>query len=156
MEEELIPGEIRESPDAILVTVQEAQPEAAEAAAVMRQRQLRRIFLIGNGTSLYSSMAAAYTGRALAGPGDATVIAWPAGDYRSFMPALDSGDAVVGLSASGEFRDVLAVFQQLRGRVPCIGITHIPDSSITRLADRTIISQGGPSRVPVMTKTYES
>lgn len=156
MDEELIPREIHESPDAILATVTEAQPEAVAAAELLRERKRKRIFLIGNGTSLYSSMAAAYTGRALAKAGDATVIAWPAGDFRYFMPHLDSSDAVVGLSASGEFRDVLAVFQQLRGEVLCIGITHVPGSTITRLADRILVSRGGPSRVPVMTKTYES
>ncbi len=156
MEEELIPREIHESPDAVLATIEEAQPAAIAAAGLLRERTLKRIFLIGNGTSLYSSMAAAYTGRALAKAGDAVVIAWPAGDFRYFMPQLESSDAVVGLSASGEFRDVLVVFEQLRGKVPCIGITHVPGSSIARLADQIIISQGGPSRVPVMTKTYES
>lgn len=155
-EEELIPREIRESPDAILETLQEARGEAAIAAEELRQRKPKRIFLIGNGTSLYSSMAAAYTGRVLAESGDATVVAWPAGDFRYFTPQLDDRDAVVGLSASGEFRDVLAVFQQLRGQVPCVGITHVPGSSITRLADSTIVSRGGRSQVPVMTKTYVS
>ncbi len=156
MDEELIPREIHESPDAILATIGEARTEAIAAAEALRERKLKRIFLIGNGTSLYSSMAAAYTGRALAKAGEATVIAWPGGDFRHFMPQLESSDAVVGLSASGEFRDVLAVFEQLRGKVTCVGITHVPGSSITRLADRIIMSRGGPSRVPVMTKTYES
>ncbi len=156
MEEELIPGEIHESPDAIRETLQEVQPAAAEAAASLRERKPKRIFLIGNGTSLYSSMAAAYTGRALAKAEDAAVIAWPAGDFRYFMPCLGKSDAVIGLSASGEFRDVLAVFEKLRGEVPCIGITHVPGSSITRVADHIIFSRGGVSRVPVMTKTYVS
>jgi glucosamine--fructose-6-phosphate aminotransferase (isomerizing) len=156
MNEELIPQEIHESQDAILSTVQETRAEAAVAAEALRRRKPRRIFLIGNGTSLHSSMAASYTGRMLAGAGDTFVTAWPAGDFRYFMPQLSSSDAVVGLSASGEFRDVLAVFKQLRGEILCIGITHIPDSSITRLSDFVLLSRGGPSRMPVMTKTYES
>ena len=156
MDEELIPQEIHESPDAIRSTIQETRTEAAVAAEALRRRKPKRIFLIGNGTSLYSSMAASYTGRMLAGPEDAFVTAWPAGDFRYFMPQLSRDDAVVGLSASGEFRDVLAVFKQLRSEILCIGITHIPDSSITRLSDFVLFSRGGPSRVPVMTKTYES
>ncbi len=156
MTQELIPQEIHESPEAIRMTVQEAQSQAATAGDALRERKPRRIFLIGNGTSLYSSMAASYTGRMLADTKDAFVTAWPAGDFRYFMPQLDSRDAVIGMSASGEFRDVLAVFQELRGRVLCVGITHVPDATITRLADFTIVSRGGPSRVPVMTKTYTS
>ncbi len=156
MDQGLILQEIYESHDAILSTIQETRPEAAAAADAMRKRKLGRIFLIGNGTSLYSSMAASYTGRTLAKAGDPFVIAWPAGDFRYFMPQLKSNDAVIGMSASGEFRDVLAVFQELRGRVLCIGVTHIPDSSITRLSDFAVYSRGGPSRMPVMTKTYES
>ena len=157
MNEELIPQEILESQYAILSTVEETRSEAAVAAEALRKRKPGRIFLIGNGTSLYSSMAASYTGRMLAGAGDTFVTAWPAGDFRYFMPKLSSRDAVVGLSASGEFRDVLAVFQQLRGEIPCIGITHVPDSSITAASPTLCcMSRGGPSRMPVMTKTYES
>jgi glucosamine--fructose-6-phosphate aminotransferase (isomerizing) len=156
MNEELIPKEIQESPEAILSTVKETRPEAAVAAEALRKRGPSRIFLIGNGTSLYSSMAASYTARMLAKAGDPLVTAWPAGDFRYFMPQLSRNDAVVGLSASGEFRDVLAVFKELRGEVLCVGITHIPGSSITRLSDHVLYSRGGPSRMPVMTKTYES
>ena len=54
-----------------------------------------------------------------------------AGDFRYFTPALGAGDAVVGVTASGEFRDVLATFERLEGRCLRIGITHVPDSSIT-------------------------
>jgi glucosamine--fructose-6-phosphate aminotransferase (isomerizing) len=115
-----------------------------------------RIYLIGNGTSLYSSQAAAYTARMLAQPGDPLVLAWPAGDFRFYTPALSERDVVVGITASGEFRDVLAVFERLEGKCLRVGITHVPGSSVTRLADALLFSAGGPSHVPVMTKTYAS
>jgi glucosamine--fructose-6-phosphate aminotransferase (isomerizing) len=51
---------------------------------------------------------------------------------------------------------VLAVFERLHGRCLTIGITHVPNSTITRLADYLVYSAGGLSRVPVMTKTYAS
>jgi len=60
------------------------------------------------------------------------------------------------MSASGEFRDVLSVFERLRGQCMLVGLTHVPDSSLTRLADHILLSSGGPSHVPVMTKTYAS
>jgi glucosamine--fructose-6-phosphate aminotransferase (isomerizing) len=101
-------------------------------------------------------MAASYTARLLAGPNDPLVLAFPAGDFRYFTPALQPDDLIIGMSASGEFRDVLSVFERLKGKCVLAGITHVPGSSLTRLADHVLLSGGGPSRVPVMTKTYAS
>ena len=162
MEEELIPTEIYETPAAIRATVEGTRHAAAQAAEAMRARCSQGgaaggcIYLIGNGTSLYSSQAAAYTARQLAGPGDPAVLAWPAGDFRYYPPALSDRDIVVGITASGEFRDVLAIFERLEGKCLRVGITHVAGSSVTHLADALLFSAGGPSHVPVMTKTYAS
>lgn len=155
-ETELIPTEITETPEAIRSTVDLTRTAAEQAGAAMRARDPRRIYLIGNGTSLYSSLAAAYTARALAQPGGPQVLGWAAGDFRYFTPALNEQDIVVGITASGEFRDVLEVFERLKGKCLRVGITHVEGSSVTRLSDALLISGGGPSRVPVMTKTYAS
>jgi len=156
MLEEFIPQEIHDIPLAIRETLAQARPAAEQIAAAMRQRAPGRIFLVGNGTSLYSSLAAGYTGRALAKAGDPIVIPMPAGDFRYYTPTLARNDIVVGVSASGEFRDVLAVFERLRGRNLCIGVSQVADSSLTKLADETLLAGGGSSNVPVMTKTYAS
>ena len=154
--EELIPQEIEDTPAAIRATVRETRPAAAAAAQALRARPVRRVYIIGNGTSLYTSMAAVYTARMLAGSEDPLVVAVPAGEFRYFMPEIGAQDAVIGMSASGEFRDVVAVFEQLRGRCGLVGITHVPGSSLSKLADHLLVSAGGPSQVPVMTKTYAS
>src|ERR1051325_4212009 len=156
MDTEIIPLEIDETPDAIRLTLKEARPAAQKAAEAIRQRSPHRIFIIGNGTSLYASMAASYTGRKLAGPKDALTLAFPAGDFRYFTPAIQPEDVIIGMSASGEFRDVLSVFERLRGQCNLVGITHVDGSSLTHLADHILLSSGGPSHVPVMTKTYAS
>ena len=154
--EEIIPIEIDETPAAIRSTLTETRPAARQAAKILRLKKPRRIYLIGNGTSLYTSMAATYTARQLEDGQSPLILAVPAGDFRYFMPAITENDVIVGMSASGEFRDVLAIFERLRGQCPLVGITHVPGSSITRLADYLLISSGGPSHVPVMTKTYAS
>jgi glucosamine--fructose-6-phosphate aminotransferase (isomerizing) len=156
MPTELIPQEIRETPAAIRATLAETRPDARRAAVAMHERRARRIFFIGNGTSYHSSLAVTYTARLLGGASDALVLAWPAGDFRYFTPPLGAQDVVVGISASGEFRDILSVFERLKGQCLLLGITHVPGSSITRLADVLLYSGGGPSHVPVMTKTYAS
>jgi len=154
MTAEIIPLEIEETPDAIRATLKDTRPAALKTAQVIRKRSPRRIFVIGNGTSLYTGLAATYTARQLAGPTDPLVLAFPAGDFRYFMPAIQPEDVIIGMSASGEFRDVLAVFECLRGKCMLVGITHVPGSSLTYLTDHMLISSGGPSQVPVMTKTY--
>ena len=154
---EMIPREIADTPRAIVATLQKTRRAAGRAAEALREKKLlRRVYIIGNGSSLYTSMAAVYTARALAGEADPLVMAVPAGEFRYYMPRLTEQDAVVGMSASGEFRDVLAVFEQLRGRCPLVGITHVGTSSLARLSDHLLVAGGGVSRVPVMTKTYAS
>jgi len=156
MTTEIIPLEIDETPNAIRTTLKDARPSALKTAEAIRRSSPRRIFVIGNGTSLYTSMAASYTARQLAGPNDPLVLAFPAGDFRYFTPAIQPNDVIIGMSASGEFRDVLSVFERLRGQCLLVGITHVPGSSLTRLTDHILFSGGGPSHVPVMTKTYAS
>lgn len=150
-----IPLEIRQGPDAIRATLKDAGPSAAEAVARLR-RGLRRLFVIGNGTSYHSSLACATLYRRLAGPDDPAVVALTAGDFQTYPPLLGAGDAVVGISASGEFRDVVAAAEALRGRVPFIGVVHVPDSALARAAAHLVVSAGGPSEVPVMTKTFSA
>jgi glucosamine--fructose-6-phosphate aminotransferase (isomerizing) len=154
MTTEMIPHEIDETPDAIRATLKYSHPAALKAAEAIQKRSAKRIFVIGNGTSLYTSMAATYTARQLARPNDPFVLAYPAGDFRFFMPAIQPNDVIIGMSASGEFRDVLSVFEKMQGQCLLVGITHVPGSSITHIADHILLSSGGPSHVPVMTKTY--
>jgi glucosamine--fructose-6-phosphate aminotransferase (isomerizing) len=156
MIEGIVPSEIREGPAAILGTIAEARPAAAAAAAVLRGRGVRRMFVLGNGTSYHSSLAAAGLYRRNAGPDDPAVFALTAADFRTYRPRLGDGDVVVGISSSGEFRDVVAVIEELRGLVPTVGVVHVPDSTLVTIADHVILSAGGPSRVPVMTKTFSA
>ena len=67
MSAEIIPVEIHDTPAAIRDTLVQSRVWAQAAAQAMRAREPRRIYLIGNGTSYYSCLAAAYTARLLAG-----------------------------------------------------------------------------------------
>jgi glucosamine--fructose-6-phosphate aminotransferase (isomerizing) len=152
----IVPTEIREGPAAIRATVEASRRSAATTAAALRDAAVRRVFVLGNGTSYHSSLAAAALYRRRAGPRDPIVVASTAADFRTYPPELDASDAVVGISSSGEFRDVVAVAEQLRGRVLTVAVVHVPDSTLAGIADHVILSAGGPSRVPVMTKTFSA
>ena len=152
----IIPAEIRAGPDAIRATVRDAMDAARDAAGDLVRRGTRRVFVIGNGTSYHSALGGAGLYARLAGPDDPLVIPLTAGEFQTYPPRLGRDDAVLGISASGEFVDVVAAFRDLAGRVPTIGIVHVPDSTLTTIADRIVRSAGGPSHVPVMTKTFSA
>ena len=156
MSDGIIPAEIREGPEAIRATLRDAASAAADAAGALLARRVRRVFLIGNGTSYHSALAAAELYARQAGPDDPVVIPTTAGSFKTYRPALGARDAVVGISASGEFADVVSVFRELRGATPTVGIVHVSGSSLAEVADHVVQSSGGPSHVPVMTKTFSS
>lgn len=156
MTDAIIPREIAEGPEAIRLTIDGARDATRDIAARLRRDGVRRIHVIGNGTSYHSSLAAAALYARRAGAADPLVVPMTAGAFRTYTPALGSGDAIVGISASGEFRDVVAVARAWRDRVPVIGIVHVPGSTLTQVATDVVISGGGPSDVPVMTKTFSA
>jgi glutamine---fructose-6-phosphate transaminase (isomerizing) len=156
MIEGIVPAEIRQGPGAIRETVASARSAARRIAAGWRAQDICRVHVIGNGTSLHSSLASAQLYRHLAGPDDPIVVPLTAAEFVHYPPALAPGDAIIGISSSGEFRDVVRVAERVRGTVPMAGIVHVPGSSLTRVASDLVFSQGGPSTVPVMTKTFSA
>ncbi len=152
----IVPREIAEGPQAIRRTVEEAWPSAREIAGRLTRDGIRRIHLIGNGTSYHSSLAAAALYARHASADDPVVVPVTAGAFLAYPPELGRRDVIVGISASGEFRDVVAVAETWQGRVPVIGVVHVPGSTLTRLASEVVMSAGGPSDVPVMTKTFSA
>jgi glucosamine--fructose-6-phosphate aminotransferase (isomerizing) len=156
MIEGAVPREIREGPAAIRATVAAAAPDARRIASAWRERGITRVHVIGNGTSYHSALAAAALYRRRSIATDPVVIPVTAADFRIYRPALGPGDAIVGISSSGEFKDVVGVAEEVRGRVPMAGIVHVPGSTLTGLVPDLVLSAGGPSTVPVMTKTFSS
>ncbi len=152
----IIPTEIHDGPAAIRATLSGALPAARDAATMLLERGVRRVFVIGNGTSRHSALAASALYRHHAGPDDPVTLPMTAGEFRTYRPRFGPHDAVVGVSASGEFADIVAAFRELRGAVPTIGVVHVPGSSLTAVVDQVVLSSGGPSRVPVMTKTFSA
>jgi glucosamine--fructose-6-phosphate aminotransferase (isomerizing) len=156
MTSNIIPGEIADGPDAIRRTVAEGHPPARDIAARLRRDGIRRVHVIGNGTSYHSSLAAATLYGRHAATDDPIVLPMTAGAFLTYPPTLGDGDAIVGISASGEFRDVVAVAEAWHDRVPVVGIVHVPGSTLTQIATDVVLSSGGPSDVPVMTKTFSA
>jgi len=151
-----VPTEIREGPAAIRATLASATGGARRVAGDWMTAGVRRVFVIGNGTSYHSALASTALYRRHAGPGDPVAIPLTAADALTYPPELGPSDAFVGISSSGEFKDVVAVAQAVRGRTLFAGIVHVPGSTLTGIASDVVLSAGGPSTVPVMTKTFSA
>jgi glutamine---fructose-6-phosphate transaminase (isomerizing) len=129
-------ADVRELPGALGETLAAADG-VADAADLLRGAE--RIVATGNGAAYYVAhalwLAALETGAA--GP---PIVAVPCGvavrDRFRWLP----GDAVLAVSSSGEFRDVVEIARRADGR-PCVGITASADSSLATAAGATVLQR---------------
>jgi glucosamine 6-phosphate synthetase-like amidotransferase/phosphosugar isomerase protein len=129
-------ADVQEVPDALTATL-EAAEGVAEAAALLRSEEVERVVAIGNGAAYYVAHAlwlASLESSARAGP---SLVALPCGVAVSEQFAWRSGDAVLAISSSGEFRDVVQIAQRRRARW-CVAITADGRSSLARAATATV------------------
>ncbi len=80
------------------------------------QKEGGRVFMVASGTSYHAALVAGYFFNNLAG-----VAVFPAnpGLFRStVMNALNARDLLIGISQSGETKDLVDIFQDVRARVP--------------------------------------
>jgi fructoselysine-6-P-deglycase FrlB-like protein len=126
-------ADVRELPGALGETL-EAADGVAEAAALLRGAD--RIVATGNGAAYYVAhalwLAALESG--IAGP---PIVAAPCGVAARDRFRWQAGDAVLAVSSSGEFRDVVEIAQRSDGR-PCVAITASADSSLASAASATV------------------
>ena len=114
-------ADVRELPGALGATLDAAEG-VAEAAALLRDGGVERIVATGNGAAYY--VAHALWLAALEGaPGGPPIVAVPCGVAVRDRFRWEPGDAVLAVSSSGEFRDVVELAQ--RGGRPCVAITGV-------------------------------
>jgi glucosamine--fructose-6-phosphate aminotransferase (isomerizing) len=126
-------ADVRELPDALGRTLA-AGEGIIEAAVLLRDAE--RIVATGNGAAYYVAHAlwlASLEGAA-AGP---PIVAVPCGIAVRDRFRWEPGDAVLAVSSSGEFRDVVELVQ--RGGRPCVAITAKAGSSLAGAASATVL-----------------
>ncbi len=131
-------ADVRELPGALGETV-DAAGGVAEAAELLRADGVTRIVATGNGAAYYVAHAlwlASLEG-AMAGP---PIVAVPCGIAVREQFRWQPGDAVLAVSSSGEFRDVVEIAQGGAGR-PCVAITAAADSSLAAAATATVLQR---------------
>ncbi|MFW9931102.1 MAG: glutamine--fructose-6-phosphate transaminase (isomerizing) [Candidatus Thorarchaeota archaeon] len=143
--------EIHEQPEAIRNTLRLRPEILLEAANILSESN--NIFFLAMGTSGHAAMAGRHMFASLGGVLPSFELA---SDFQdSVYDVISEGDLVLTITQSGETTDtiVAAKYAKKRG-AKILAITNVVGSSITRLADHTVITQAGPEIGVAATKTF--
>ncbi|MHA1771167.1 MAG: glutamine--fructose-6-phosphate transaminase (isomerizing) [Candidatus Thorarchaeota archaeon] len=143
--------EIHEQPEAIRSTLHIRNEIIDHAAQIIAKSQ--RVVMTAMGTSGHSALAGRHMFVSLSG-------ILPNFELASDLPdtlkdTLSPKDCVIAITQSGETSDtIFAVKYAKKFGAKIIAITNVIGSSITRLADYSIITQAGPEIGVAATKTF--
>jgi glucosamine--fructose-6-phosphate aminotransferase (isomerizing) len=151
--------EIMEQPQALRDTVQglvTLEPPALRletlGPAAARLADVRRVVLIGMGTSLHAAMVGRQYIESLAGiPAEAD----NASEFRHRSPVLDKHTLVVSVSQSGETVDVLEAMAVAKSAgALLVTVCNTEGAQSTRVADGTVYTHAGLERGVASTKCF--
>ncbi|MHA2142148.1 MAG: glutamine--fructose-6-phosphate transaminase (isomerizing) [Candidatus Thorarchaeota archaeon] len=143
--------EIHEQPDAIRNTLH-LRPEVLQAAAQLIHES-RNVYFLAMGTSGHAAMAGKHMFASLSGVLPRFELASEFQD--TVYDALSENDCIVAITQSGETTDTItSVKYAKKFGTKVVAITNVVGSSITRIADHTIITQAGPEIGVAATKTF--
>jgi glucosamine--fructose-6-phosphate aminotransferase (isomerizing) len=138
--------EIHEQPAAVRASLAGAEIDPAAL------RDVRRLVLVGCGTSYHAGLLGRYLVESWAGiPCEVEI----ASEWRYREPRPPAGTLVVAVSQSGETADTLAALRLARAEgVPTLAVTNMPGSEATRVADATLLTRCGLELGVAATKTF--
>ncbi len=117
-------------------------------------RAITKISITGCGTASHAGMVGMYLLRALC---RLPVEMELASEFRYGDRAMDPRTLTIAMSQSGETADTIeAVRIALEAGSPVLGISNVIGSHLTRLADGSLLTRGGPEIGVAATKTYLS
>ena len=143
--------EIHEQPDAIRDTLR-LPPESLEKAAEII-KESENVYMLAMGTSGHAAKAGRHMFASLAGM-------LPSFELASDFPdtvygALSDRDCIIAITQSGETTDTITAVKYAKQHgAKIVAITNVVGSSITRLADHTILTHAGPEIGVAATKTF--
>jgi glucosamine--fructose-6-phosphate aminotransferase (isomerizing) len=117
-------------------------------------RAMTKISITGCGTAYHAGMVGMYLMRALC---RIPVEMELASEFRYGDRAMDPRTLTIAMSQSGETADTIEAIKIAReAGAPVIGICNVVGSHLSRLADGTLFTRGGPEISVAATKTYVS
>jgi len=143
--------EIHEQPDAIRNTLRLREEEIEKAAQMINDAD--RVFLLAMGTSGHAALAGRHMFASLGGVLATSELASDFAD--TVYDTITKSDLVVAITQSGETTDTITAVKSARQQgAKVLAITNVVGSSITRIADHTLITQAGPEIGVAATKTF--
>ena len=108
------------------------------------------ITLVACGTSYHTALIFKYLAEALC---NVPVRVEMGSEFKYFTPPLHG--LVIAVSQSGETADTIAALKMAKARnCPTLAITNVMGSTVTRVADKTLIMRAGPEIGVAATKSY--
>ncbi|MFN2448921.1 MAG: glutamine--fructose-6-phosphate transaminase (isomerizing) [Candidatus Baltobacteraceae bacterium] len=119
-----------------------------------RLRGISKIAITGCGTAYHAGMVGMYLLRSLV---HLPVEMELASEFRYGDPVIDSTALTIAMSQSGETADTMeAVRIAKQAGSTVLGVCNVVGSHLTRIADGTVFTRGGPEIGVAATKTYVS
>lgn len=114
--------------------------------------EIRRIVMVGCGTSLHAGMVGDFAFEEFAGiPAEVQ----PAAEFRYRNPLVDGRDLVVAISQSGETADTLAAVREAKEKgARVMGLVNVVGSAIARETGRGVYLHAGPEISVASTKAF--
>ena len=148
--------EIHEQASAVSETLTQWRADLARnelgSLSAARLRQVKRIIIVGCGTSYHAGLAGRNAIERWARiPVDVEV----ASEFRYREPIIERGTLVLGISQSGETADTLAAMRLARTHgATVIAVTNAPASQATRDSDGVLFTRAGLEIGVAATKTF--
>ena len=141
-------ADVRGIPDALAGTLRPVDG-LEDAVGVLRAPGVERVVATGNGAAYY--VAHALWLASLEGTGGPPLVAVPCGLAVRARFRWRPGDAVLAVSSSGEFRDVVAIAERAGAR-PCVAITADARSSLAAAATARVLQRVDAQRAVTHTQ----
>jgi glucosamine--fructose-6-phosphate aminotransferase (isomerizing) len=114
---------------------------------------VRNVQIVACGTSFHAGLVARYWVEAIAGLPCAVEVA---SEFRYRKPVVPAGTLFVSISQSGETADTLAALKEAKqlGYAYTLAICNVPESSIVRESESTLLTRAGPEVGVASTKAF--
>lgn len=149
--------EIHEQPAAIQATLQgwlqgsRINSAGIGATGLELLRRARAVHIIGCGTSFHAGLLGRHWLERFAGVPCAVEVA---SEFRHRTPLVPPDTLLVAISQSGETADTLSALRSTHGYIGSLAICNVPESSLTRAADFTLLTRAGREIGVASTKAF--
>ena len=138
--------EIYEQPQSFYETIRAGIDERIRQMVL----EAEEITLVACGTSYHTALVFKYLAEALC---NIPVRVELGSEFKYFIPPLHG--MVIAVSQSGETADTIAALKMAKARnCPTLAITNMQGSTVTRVADQTLLMRAGPEIGVAATKSY--